>query len=236
MTTAPLYSLRRRPDPSVSRASEAGLLVLLVLTLLMTWPDGATPNESMTTVATNPQNLTPWPTMAVGLTAILPSPPVIEPSPSPSKPAPTSPPVKILIPTMDVHRPVEPVGVDSAGAMIQPSNDWSAGWYDLGPVPGAPGDAVIEGHAGYPGAPLIFGRLVNLRPGDQITVVLADGTSQLFVVASSTTVPAGGAPPFMGAAFGPPRLTLITCTGHFDANQITYSDRLVVEATYIGPA
>ena len=145
-------------------------------------------------------------------------------------------PVQLLIPTLDIHRAVEAVGVNRAGVLNLPANAWNAGWYAAGPVPGAPGDSVIEGHAGYPGQPMIFGRLVTLKPGDRIIVVLADGTRQLFLVDSITTVPVGSAPPGMAEPYGPPRLTLITCTGHFDQNSYSYSRRLVLEASYAGPA
>jgi len=149
---------------------------------------------------------------------------------------PTAPPVQLLIAALDVHRPVEAVGVDRSGVMNLPVNYWNAGWYNGGPVPGAPGDAVIEGHAGYPGQPLIFGRLRTLHPGDRIVVVLADGTRRLFLVESMAKVPVGTAPPGMGEPYGPPRLTLITCTGYFNQNTYSYSERLVVEASYAGLA
>jgi len=72
----------------------------------------------------------------------------------------------VLIPSINVHRPVEAVGLDGHGAMENTVNLWNAGWYKDGPVPSAPGDAVIEGHAGYPDAPLLFGRL----PPDRLAV------------------------------------------------------------------
>ena len=40
----------------------------------------------------------------------------------------------------------------------------------------------------------------------------------------------------MGEPYGPPRLTLITCTGSFDASSYSYSRRLVVELSYAGLA
>jgi len=151
-------------------------------------------------------------------------------------PVPTARPVQLLIPVLDVHRAIEGVTVNRAGVLNQPVNSWNAGWYTGGPVPGAPGDAVIEGHAGYPGKPMIFGRLFMLKPGDRIIVVLADGTRQLFLVDSTTTVPVGSAPPDMAEPYGPPRLTLITCTGYFDQNSYSYSRRLVLYASYAGRA
>jgi LPXTG-site transpeptidase (sortase) family protein len=156
--------------------------------------------------------------------------------PVPEPPMPSAAPATILIPSINVHRPVEPVGVDRSGMMYQPTNLWNAGWYKGGPVPGAPGDAVIEGHAGYPDAPLLFGRLTKLKNGDRIIVVLADQTQQVFLVQSLSVWRAGTSPAGLGEPYGPPRLTLITCTGPFDDQYKTYADRLVVEATYAGQA
>jgi LPXTG-site transpeptidase (sortase) family protein len=161
--------------------------------------------------------------------------PIAPPMPS-APPIPTAPPATILIPSLDVHRPVEAVGVDRSGHMYTPQNLWNAGWYKGGPVPGAPGDAVIEGHAGYPKAPLLFARIGQLRPGDKIIVVLKDGTRQLFLFESSSIWRAGSGPPGLGEPYGPPRLTLITCTGPFDDHYKTYADRLAVEASYAGLA
>jgi LPXTG-site transpeptidase (sortase) family protein len=149
-------------------------------------------------------------------------------------PIPTSPPATILITSINVHRPVEQVGIDRSGAMSVPTNLWDGGWYKYGPVPGAPGDAVIDGHSGYPGQPLIFGRLNELRNGDKIVVVLQDGSRRLFLVDSIAIWPAQAHPTGLFDTGGPARLTLITCTGPFDAQYKTSADRLVVEATYAG--
>lgn len=153
-----------------------------------------------------------------------------------SKLDPTSPPAQLLIPSIDVHRPVEAVGANRFGIMELPKNAWNPAWYKSGPVPGARGDAVIEGHAGYPDAPGLFGRLATLRPGDPVVVVLADGSRRLFLVVSSEVLPIGAAPAGMGQPIGPARLTLFTCTGKFDRNSDSYASRLVVEATYAGLA
>ncbi|HEV3096988.1 MAG TPA: class F sortase [Candidatus Dormibacteraeota bacterium] len=149
---------------------------------------------------------------------------------------PKAPPAQLLIPSLNVHRAVEGVGTNRYGVMNLPVNGWNAGWYQAGPIPGAPGDAVIEGHAGFPNQPMIFGHLSQLRAGDQVVVVLADGSNRLFVVVSQTTFPVGKAPADMGTPYGPPRLTLITCNGSFDASTYSYSRRLVVELSYAGLA
>jgi len=147
---------------------------------------------------------------------------------------PTTPPVQLLIPTLNVHRAIEGVGTNRFGVMDLPVNGWNAGWYQHGPIPGAPGDAVIEGHAGYPDQPMIFGKLATLKAGAQVVVVLGDGTRRLFEVVSMATLAVGVAPPGFAEPYGPPRLTLITCTGHFDADNKYYSKRLAVELRYVG--
>ena len=81
---------------------------------------------------------------------------------------------------------------------------------------------------------MIFGKLAKLQPGAQIIVVLADGTRRLFLVVSMKSVAAGSYPSGLAEPSGPPRLTLVTCTGHFDKRSFWYSERLLVEAKYAG--
>ncbi len=232
-------SLVRRARPSAQALGEVVLAVLLLATLAVAPRDAvpASPDDSLgpnvrfhASLGEQPslglilpglQNLSGWASssgVAVSSKALIP----------------TAPPAQLLIPSLNVHRPVEGVGVNRYGVMNLPTNGWNAGWYQAGPVPGAPGDAVIEGHAGFPDQPMLFGKLGNLRPGDKIVVVLADKSQRLFVVVSKTTLPVGTAPPGMAEPYGPPRLTLITCTGSFDADTFSYSRRLVVEASYAG--
>ena len=221
-----------RSNLTVQLMSAVGLAAVMVVTLAFSWSDGVHSDTQFDSVG--PAQLLVAST-APAVNDL--SPPrlfVVTPAEHPQAPIPTAPPVQLLIPRMDVHRAVEAVGLNRLGVMKVPVNWWNAGWYKGGPVPGAPGDAVIEGHAGYPDEPLIFGRLGTLRPGDRIVVVLADGSRHLFLVASMKNVAVGSAPPGMAEPYGPPRLTLITCSGHFDKDRFSYSQRLVVEASYAG--
>jgi hypothetical protein len=133
---------------------------------------------------------------------------------------PTAPPVQLLIPLLDVYRAVEKVAANRYVVMDLPTNSWNAGWFKWGPIPGAPGDAVIEGHAGYPGQPMIFG--------------ISDGSRRRFLVVSKKTVPAGSAPPGLADPYGPPRLTLVTCAAISMRTGNSYSSRLLVETRYAG--
>jgi LPXTG-site transpeptidase (sortase) family protein len=145
-----------------------------------------------------------------------------------------APPVRLQIPSLSIDVPVEALGVDSSGAMDTPRNLWNTGWYRDGPSPGATGDAVIDGHVGLPGSPLVFSGLGRLAIGSDVIAVLADGTRNRFTVSGAQVWPANSHPPGLFAAAGQPRLSLITCTGRYDRFTQTYGDRLIVEATYVG--
>lgn len=216
---------------------EVALAVLLGVALAGAWRDGVPVDEFVGVVGPIHSGIALMPVSANNLYS---GKPFVIPKPPPTQvaqaPIPTSPPVRLVLPTLNIHPPVESLGLDRYGALDTPNNIWDVGWYKAGPVPGAPGDAVINGHAGYPGQPLIFGRLAKIQPGDQIVVVLADGTRQVFTVDSVASWPAGSVPPGMFEPYGPPRLTLYTCDGVFNSDNKTYSSRLVVEARYSGVA
>jgi hypothetical protein len=223
-----------RAHLSAQLVGEVGLAVVLAVTLVFTWRD-AVPSDTYvfaagpaSSVQASDNNL------RLGRPAQASTSHSVAMAAPAQAQVPTAPPVQILIQDLNVHRAVEAVGVGRSGVIDVPVNSWNAGWYNGGPVPGAPGDSVIEGHAGYPGQPMIFGKLATLRPGAQVVVVLSDGSRQLFLVGSMSSVPVGTAPPGFAEPYGPPRLTLITCNGYFDSNTYTYSSRLAVELSYAG--
>ncbi|HEY8635261.1 MAG TPA: class F sortase [Candidatus Dormibacteraeota bacterium] len=229
VTTWP--SLVDRVHVSTRLLGQVLLAVLLTVSLAFSWRDGVPTDGYVDTSGPSPSGIASKQVSADNLRL-----PVVAPAPAPQPLVPTAQPVELLIPSLDVHRPVEMVGTDQFGVMNLPVNAWNGGWYTGSPVPGAPGDAVIEGHAGYPGKPMMFGKLATLHRGDRIIVVLADGSRQLFLVVSIRIVPIGLAPPGMAAYTGPARLTLITCTGSFDKKSYSYSNRLLLEARYAGLA
>ena len=227
-----------RRAPGIHRAVGGfACVVTLGVTLAFTWSDGTPTNNPLDAPVAMPSGVIaqdPANNVYLDESFLASRPPVVTPPPQSPPGMPTAPPVQLLIPLLDVHRAVEKVGANRFGVMDLPTNSWNAGWFKWGPIPGAPGDAVIEGHAGYPGQPMIFGRLDTLRPGDRIIVVLSDKSRRLFLVVSKKTVPAGSAPPGLADPYGPPRLTLVTCAGHFDKARYSYSSRLMVETRYAG--
>ncbi len=116
------------------------------------------------------------------------------------------------------------------GAMGIPTNFTDVAWYNGGPVPGMPGSAVIDGHLdGRNVKEAVFYRLGDLRPGDIVEVVDANGATSTFNVvrladysynATTTDI-------FEGDLLKA-RLNLITCAGDWIKGQGIYDKRVVV--------
>jgi hypothetical protein len=137
-------------------------------------------------------------------------------------------PVQVDIPAVGLSAPVVPVGLNVAGQMVMP-NPSVAGWYRLGPAPGAVGPAVIVGHVDtYKGA-AVFYQLTAVRVGEEIVVVRADGGRSRFVITAVTVVRKAVFP--TQDVFAPTptaSIRLITCTGTFDLRSRHYVDSLIV--------
>ena len=98
-------------------------------------------------------------------------------------------PVRVEIPSIGVTSSLDRLGRAPDGTVEVPS-DWEvAGWYAPGPRPGDPGSAVILGHVDSKRGPAVFYRLPQLRRGDQIKVVRADGSSVRFIVERTAQYP-----------------------------------------------
>ena len=160
----------------------------------------------------------------------------LDPAPDQYNPAPAKAsvvaPARLVIAALGVNAAVEKLGVTQDYSLEVPQGVTNVGWYRLGAAPGGPGDTIITGHRGYPGGiPSVFNNLGRLKPGDAVGGLLEDGRTVNFTVTRTFTTPYTKVPDGFFATDGSPRLTLVTCTGDFDQNNLTYSDRLVVEAT-----
>ena len=143
------------------------------------------------------------------------------------QPAPT----RVRVPAAGIDAALAAVGLDAAGALAVPADGATAGWFADGTTPGARGPAVLTGHVDGGGAPAVFARLDELRPGDPV-LVDRDGESTLrFVVTRVARHPKSSFP--TAAVYGPttgPELRLITCGGSFDRAAGSYADNVVVWA------
>jgi sortase (surface protein transpeptidase) len=151
----------------------------------------------------------------------------------------TSTPMTIVIPAIGVNAPVTHLDLNTDGTIqVPPLNDHNlAGWYDRSVTPGAKGTSVIIGHVDDYAGPSVFYDIKNLRKGEAIDVVRADGTTAVFAVdgvqkAVKTNFPTSdvyGNVPY-------PALRLVTCGGPFDAKSGEYLDSIVVYAHLAGIA
>jgi hypothetical protein len=95
-------------------------------------------------------------------------------------------PLSVSIPRLHIASRLERLGVDGRGAMEVPQDPASAGWYHLGPAPGALGPAVIAGHVTWNRVPAVFFRLAESRPGDVVEVTRSDDRVAVFRVTRVT--------------------------------------------------
>jgi sortase (surface protein transpeptidase) len=144
----------------------------------------------------------------------------------------TSVPARLEIPSIHVTSPLARLGREPDGTVEVPRPWGVAGWYALGPRPGDPGSAVILGHVDSKRGPAVFYRLRELRPGDEIEVTRADGSSVRFVVERTAQFLKKRFP--TDDVYYPtlsPKLRLVTCGGEFDFTAGHYKSNIVVFAS-----
>ena len=162
---------------------------------------------------------------------------VAAPSPAPQPRPPLAPvevalPRQIVIADIGVDAPISVKSTAPDGTMQPPNGPEDVAWYDFTARPGSGGNAVFSAHVDYHDyGPAVFAGLKDLPNGDVIEVHLADGTILRYQVVVSVTYAAADAP--VEDIVGPTTretITLITCTGLFDAASRQYSHRLIVRA------
>jgi sortase (surface protein transpeptidase) len=141
-------------------------------------------------------------------------------------------PARLIIPAINVNAAIQSVGLfwNGDGTMSIPTNFTDVAWYNGGPIPGMPGNAVIDGHLdGRNVKEAVFYALGDLKPGDLVEVVDTKGVILKFQVvrlanynydASTTDI-------FYGDA-SKARLNLITCAGNWVKGKGLYNERVVV--------
>lgn len=157
--------------------------------------------------------------------------PVVNAWPPPSE----QPIARLVIPVANIDAPVVTKGVDAAGVMQSPDNAYDTAWYDFSAKPGWGGNAVFSGHVDYIRVgKAVFWNIKDLTQGDVIEIHLADGTTYKYAVTYREQFDAATAP--VDQIVGPTpaeSVTLITCSGSFDAATSQYDKRLIVRAERI---
>ena len=145
-------------------------------------------------------------------------------------------PVTVTIASLDVHAPVDPVGLLVGGGLAVPDDAGRVGWFapeGFELAPGDEGTAVLAGHRDSrrtgPGA---LHALADIEPGARIAVHHADGRVSHWQVERSVLAPRDALPvDELFTRSGPPRLALVTCGGAFDPVLRRYSHNVLVYAS-----
>jgi LPXTG-site transpeptidase (sortase) family protein len=142
-------------------------------------------------------------------------------------------PARLMIPAIGVDATIEPRGLDSNRDLATAADYRNVAWYDLGPRPGDPGNAILNGHVSWWTGDAVFTRLAQVRAGDVIRVIRADHVAVTFKVTGTQVVDANSRIAALFAQSSRSTLTLITCTGAW--NPLTQSDtrRLLVSASLV---
>jgi LPXTG-site transpeptidase (sortase) family protein len=142
---------------------------------------------------------------------------------------------RLIVPSLDIDAPIVTLGVDATGTMEAPDTPTDVAWYDFSARPGEVGNVVLAGHLDFINyGPAVFYHLKDARPGDQIELVLVDGTIARYRVVNVTAYDDATAP--VQEIVGPTDtevVTLITCGGSFDEVSREYDKRVVLRANRI---
>ncbi len=143
-------------------------------------------------------------------------------------------PVRFQIDRIEVDAEVEQVEQDEEGRMAVPSEWEDVSWYELGPVPGERGNAVIAGHYDSYSGPAVFFELNQLEEGDILRVITEDDEELEFEVYEIELVHIDDAD--SRKIFGETdeyNLNLVTCEGAWDITTDMYDHRLIVYSRLI---
>jgi hypothetical protein len=138
-------------------------------------------------------------------------------------------PIHLTIPVIGLSERLSELGLNKNGTVQVPKSWTVPGWYKLGPSPGQRGSAVILGHVDSVSGPAAFYQLSKLRPGNRVSVKLADGKMVQFRVIGLRMYLKKNFPDRL--VYGPrsySALQLVTCGGVFDSGTHHYLSNLVV--------
>ncbi|WP_285249983.1 sortase [Pseudarthrobacter sp. fls2-241-R2A-168] len=172
--------------------------------------------------------------------------PPAAPAPSPADAAPAVPaaaepavlsrsePVTLEIPAIGLTTGLIKLGLLDNGSLEVPEdkgNGAPASWYNGSPTPGERGPSVVLGHVnalgGHKG---VFADLRQLRPGSDIIVLRADGSSAVFSVDHAAQYSKDGFPTLEVYGNTPgSELRLVTCDG-YDPSTGRFNDNYVIYA------
>lgn len=153
-------------------------------------------------------------------------------------PAPSdlTPPTRIQISALEIDAQV--ITLDMGPDMILPipDNGRVVAWYSYGARLGEGGNAVLAGHVDWNHELAVFWRLREARPGQTVTLYGVAGQAYDYKIEWVRDYPEAAAEGIAELRPGgeATTITLVTCTGRFDAATRSYLDRRMVRATLVG--
>ncbi len=142
---------------------------------------------------------------------------------------------ELILPSAGIRASVVQVGLTPHGAMGSPDNPFVVGWFNRSAAPGRPGNALLGGHRDYQDLSGnvdvgVCWELNKTQVGDQL--IMFEQSSDRYLVYDIVET-ASIRPESLEAArfLSQTResvVTLFTCSGEFDAETHSYSERIVV--------
>lgn len=138
--------------------------------------------------------------------------------PTPTKSTTSSiPPKLLIIPDLEIILPIETMSITQDK---WESSKTGVSYLGSTPVPGQVGNSILYGH----NWPNRLGKLLNIKSGQKITIVLADSTPKTFTVVRTDTVTPDQTHILSSSADA--RITLYTCTGFLDSKRFVVTAEL----------
>ena len=137
---------------------------------------------------------------------------------------------RLAIPKINLDSPVETRGLNARGEMEDPGGKDAVAWYNFSEFPGFGGNAVFSGHVDwFTGELGSFGRMKELKEGDEVIVRMSDGMEMTYKVTSTKLyeVSKVDVEEVVGRT-EKDSVTFITCEGTFSRGD--YSHRRIVRA------
>lgn len=146
----------------------------------------------------------------------------------------TAVPTVLEIPSIGVDQELIDLEIQDDGTLEVPANGVDIGWYspDEDPTGGYP--TVFVAHVDTPTGPAVFGRLLELAPGDEVKVSDGSGGTRVYRVDRIEDHPVDDFPTLdvYGSVDGD-EIRLMTCNGEFDDVRQQYEQNRVVYASVV---
>ncbi|MFN0093640.1 MAG: class F sortase [Dehalococcoidia bacterium] len=208
----------------------AGLVTIALTAACGGGGDSPTPTAATTTEAS--PTATPSATATTAPTATPTKPPTPTPTPTPFAGDVS----RLKFSKFGIDAPIEQLAINSRNELDTPKDENRAvGWYHIYDRPGWNGNSLFSAHVYYRNVAAPFQRLAQSKEGDELSVVMADGTEYKYRVITNKRYHRDTMP--MGDIIWPPErpaekewITLITCGGQLDDTGQEYISRDVIVA------